>query len=195
MAISPRTFFHRGNICGLSYFVLLLSGEKRRRCERIQTGVLTPGTGTSTKRKPQRGDRTFNYFVNSILKTLSPLWGFRFVVALLPGVGFRFVVALLPGVTPPSVFCRLFETLGQAPLNCLSSVKPSNRRISRGALVFPRTAILCLFHRDSYRLAWFYFCRLDGLAVLFYSDGQFTATGTLDVDIERLVRAGIDVLE
>ncbi len=132
MATSTRTFFHRGNFCRLSYFVLLLSGEKRRRCERIQTGVLTPGTGTSTKRKPQRGDRTFNYFVNSILKTLSPLWGFRFVVAL------------LPGATPPSVFCRLFETLGQAPLNCLSSVKPNNRRISRGALVFPRTTIILL---------------------------------------------------
>ena len=60
---------------------------------------------------------------------------------------------------------------------------------------FPRTAILFLFHCDSYRLAWFYFSRLDGFAVLFYPDGQFAAAGTLDVDVEGRVGAGMDADE
>ena len=96
----------------------------KSRCERIQTGVLTPGTGTSTKRKPQRGDRTSNCFVNSILKLCRP-------------VGASFVVALLSGVSTPVCVLSSLRDFGQAPLNCLSSGKPNNRRISRGALDFP----------------------------------------------------------
>ena len=120
------------------YMVLLLSEEKRRRCERIQTGVLTPGTGTSTKRKPQRGDRTSNCFVNSILKTLSPRRGFFCCRATTGGSSLRSGAG---GVHPVCVLSSLRD-FGQAPLNCLSSGKPNNRRISRGALDFPRTAII-----------------------------------------------------
>ena len=44
-------------------------------------------------------------------------------------------------------------------------------------------------------LSWLHFARLDGLAVLFYSDGQLAAAGALDIDVEGRVGASMDADE
>ena len=66
------------------------SEVKHRRCERLQTGVSTPGTGTSTKQNPERvTEKAYDSVVPSWLLSLSH-HNRRLV--------------------PPSVLCRLFET-------------------------------------------------------------------------------------
>ena len=56
--------------------------------------------------------------------------------------GLLFVVALLPGACAPVCVLSSLRDFGQAPLNCFSSGKPNNRRISRCALDFPGAPII-----------------------------------------------------
>jgi len=78
--------------------ILLLSGEKRRRRDRPQTGVLTPGTSALTKLSPERATEHITCLISNCLYLCRPFGTF-------------FVVAQLPGVTPPSVLSRPFGTL------------------------------------------------------------------------------------
>ena len=72
--------------------------NKRRRRDRPQTGVLTPGTGTSTKLSPERATEYITCLISNCLYLCRPFGTFH-------------VVAQLPGVTPPSVVSRPFGTL------------------------------------------------------------------------------------
>ena len=49
--------------------------QKSRRDERPQTGGVTPGNVATTEKAP-RGRQNYNWFVDSILRTLSPRRGF-----------------------------------------------------------------------------------------------------------------------
>ena len=64
---------------------LLLSGEKRRRCDRPQTGVVTPGTSALTKLSPERATEYITCLISNCLYLCRPFGTFH-VVAQLPGV-------------------------------------------------------------------------------------------------------------
>ena len=50
--------------------------NKRRRRDRLQTGVSTPRIGLQNNNKPRMGDRIYNVFNISMLRSLSPPRGF-----------------------------------------------------------------------------------------------------------------------
>ena len=70
---------------GQVHFILLVSGEKRRRRDRIQTGVSTPGPIALTKLSPERATEHITCLIATCLGLCRPV-GASLVVALLPGV-------------------------------------------------------------------------------------------------------------
>ena len=64
---------------------LLVSGEKRRRRDRLQTGVSTPGPIALTKLSPERATEHITCLIATCLGLCRPV-GASLVVALLPGV-------------------------------------------------------------------------------------------------------------
>ena len=115
--------------------ILLLSGEKRRRRDRPQTGVLTPGTSALTKLSPERATEHITCLISNCLYLCRPFGTFH-------------VVAQLPGVTTPVCGLSSLRDFRVSHHELLLSRKPNYRRINRGALDFPRTAI------KLYRMAW-----------------------------------------
>ena len=115
--------------------ILLLSGEKRRRRDRPQTGVLTPGTSALTKLSPGRATEHITCLISNCLYLCRPFGTFH-------------VVAQLPGVNTPVCALSSLRDFRVSPHELLLSRKPNYRRINRGALDFPRTAI------KLYRMAW-----------------------------------------
>ena len=65
--------------------LLLVSGEKRRRRDRLQTGVSTPGPIALTKLSPERATEHITCLIATCLGLCRPV-GASLVVALLPGV-------------------------------------------------------------------------------------------------------------
>ena len=124
--------------------ILLLSGEKRRRRDRPQTGVLTPGTSALTKLSPERATEHITCLISNCLYLCRPFGTFH-VVAQLPGV-LRFAQAQAES-TPVCALSSLRD-FRVSPHELLLSRKPNYRRINRGALDFPRTAI------KLYRMVW-----------------------------------------
>ena len=102
--------------------------NKRRRRDRPQTGVLTPGTGTSTKLSPERATEYITCLISNCLYFCRPFGTFH-------------VVAQLPGVTTPVCGLSSLRDFRVSPHELLLSRKPNYRCISRGSLDFPRTAI------------------------------------------------------
>ncbi len=91
--------------------------NKHQRCERPQTGVLTPGTSASTQLSPERATENITCLISSCIYLCRPF-------------GTSFVVARLPGVSPPSVVFRLFETL-ICPHELLFSPKADTQGLKR----------------------------------------------------------------
>ena len=103
--------------------------NKRRRRDRPQTGVLTPGTGTSTKLSPERATEYITCLISNCLCFCRPFGTFH-------------VVAQLPGVTTPVCGLSSLRDFRVSPHELLLSRMPNYRYISRGSLDFPRTAII-----------------------------------------------------
>ena len=127
----------RGACAGYHIFLLLLSGEKRRRRDRPQTGVLTPGASALTKLSPERATEYITCLISICLYLCRPFGTFH-------------VAAQLPGVLPfgqaqadntPVCGLSSLRDFRVSPHELLLSRKPNYKRISRGALDFPRTAI------------------------------------------------------
>ena len=106
----------------------MLSGEKRRRRDRPQTGVLTPGTSALTKLSPERATEYITCLISNCLYLCRPFRTFH-------------VVAQLPGVITPVCALSSLRDFRVSPHELLLSRKPNYRCISRGSLDFPRTAI------------------------------------------------------
>ena len=109
----------------------MLSWEKRRRRDRPQTGVLTPGTSALTKLSPERATEHITCLISNCLYLCRPFGTFH-------------VVAQLPGVTTPVCGLSSLRDFRVSPHELLLSRKPNYRRISRGALAFPRTTIVAI---------------------------------------------------
>jgi len=71
--------------CKTACCFLLLSGEKRQRRDRPQTGVLAPGTSALTKLSPERATEYITCLISICLYLCRP-FGTFLVVAQLPGV-------------------------------------------------------------------------------------------------------------
>ena len=71
--------------CQTACRFLLLSGEKRQRRDRPQTGVLAPGTSALTKLSPERATEYITCLISNCLYLCRP-FGTFLVVAQLPGV-------------------------------------------------------------------------------------------------------------
>ena len=86
----------------------------KSRCERIQTGVLTPGTSALTKLSPERATECITCLISNCLYLCRPFGTFH-VVAQLPGV-LRFAQAQAES-TPVCILSSLRD-FGQAPMSC-----------------------------------------------------------------------------
>ena len=88
--------------------------EKRRRRERPQTGVLTPGTSTLTKLSPERVTEYLTCLISSYIYLCRPLGAFSFV-------------ASLPRVNTPvcglSRLRRLFSGQKQSPIRLIRTIR------------------------------------------------------------------------
>ena len=123
--------------CKTACRFLLLSGEKRQRRDRPQTGVLAPGTSALTKLSPERATEHITCLISNCLYLCRPFGTFH-------------VVAQLPGVLPfgqaqaentPVCGLSSLRDFRVSPHEMLLSRKPNYRCISRGALDFPLTTI------------------------------------------------------
>ena len=80
-----HTPFRRPLVGLMTDWHLLLSGDKRRRRDRPQTGVLTPGTSALTKLSHESATEYITYLISNCLCLCRPFGTFC-VVAQLPGV-------------------------------------------------------------------------------------------------------------
>ena len=105
-------------------FLLLLSGEKRRRRERIQTGALAPGTSALTKLSPERATEYITCLISNCFYLCRPFGTFH-------------VVTQLPGANAPVCSLSSLRDYRVSPHEMLLSRKPNYRRISRVLLFYP----------------------------------------------------------
>ena len=113
--------------------------NKRRRRDRPQTGVLTPGTGTSTKLSPERATEYITCLISNCLYFCRPFGTFH-------------VVAQLPGVNTP--VCGLSRLQRFSPDSNILAISPSqtldgcekSRQQGKFYVVLSSDTILSYFH-------------------------------------------------
>ena len=133
---------------GASYLLLLVSGEKRRRRDRPQTGVSTPGTSALTKLSPEGATEYITCLITTCLGLCRPV-GASLVVALLPGA-----CAPVCGLSSLDFVDLWFGTLEYARFDCSPSGKQKDRHISGGDQDLPRTAVTPLRVLETHPQRW-----------------------------------------
>ena len=104
-------------------------GKKHWRCERTQTGCNPPVQEHQRNKSPEGATEYLTCLISTCIYFCRPLGAFS-------------VVASLPGACAPLCGLSSLWDFRVSPLGCFSSGKPNNRRISRGALNYPRTTII-----------------------------------------------------
>ena len=99
---------------------LLMSGKKRQRCDRPQTGVITPGYDAAQHKSPERAKEDTKRLNIRRLMSLSPFQGF-------------FLHRIINGGLRPRLWSVVSSRLLVSPISCIIAQ----------TLVHKRREILC----------------------------------------------------